>query len=81
MFFLLAPKWVKMRPTDAFYTVHPRSQARAPSSELGWLWKGFLDRRGKKRLLLFSPRLTCTRFSSFIFLELDFPERAPSKAD
>lgn len=27
MFFLLAPKWVKMRPTDAYYTVHPRSQA------------------------------------------------------
>ena len=29
MFFLLAPKWVKMRPTDAYYTVHPRSQARS----------------------------------------------------
>ncbi|CAJ1392024.1 unnamed protein product [Effrenium voratum] len=29
MFFLLAPKWVKMRPTDAFYTVHPRSQGSA----------------------------------------------------
>jgi len=29
MFFLLAPKWVKMRPTDAYYTVHPRSQGSA----------------------------------------------------
>jgi hypothetical protein len=28
-FFLLAPKWVKMRPTDAYYTVHPRSQGSA----------------------------------------------------
>lgn len=25
-FFLLAPKWVKMRATDAYYTAHPRSQ-------------------------------------------------------
>eukprot|EP00746_Dinoflagellata_sp_MGD_P165764 gnl/MRDRNA2_/MRDRNA2_95230_c0_seq1.p1 gnl/MRDRNA2_/MRDRNA2_95230_c0~~gnl/MRDRNA2_/MRDRNA2_95230_c0_seq1.p1 ORF type:complete len:470 (+),score=84.39 gnl/MRDRNA2_/MRDRNA2_95230_c0_seq1:80-1489(+) len=24
IFFLLAPKWVRMRPTDAYYTVHPR---------------------------------------------------------
>lgn len=24
--FLLTPKWVHMRPTDAFYTVHPRSK-------------------------------------------------------
>jgi len=29
MFFLLAPKWVRMRPTDAYYTVHPRSQGSA----------------------------------------------------
>lgn len=29
MFFLLAPKWVKMRPTDAYYTVHPRAQGSA----------------------------------------------------
>jgi len=29
MFFLMAPKWVKMRPTDAYYTVHPRSQGSA----------------------------------------------------
>merc|ERR1712100_694365 len=29
MFFLLSPKWVKMRPTDAYYTVHPRSQGSA----------------------------------------------------
>merc|ERR1719506_1513459 len=28
-FFLMAPKWVKMRPTDAYYTVHPRSQGSA----------------------------------------------------
>merc|ERR1719267_170036 len=28
-FFLLMPKWVKMRPTDAYYTVHPRSQGSA----------------------------------------------------
>jgi len=26
MFFLLSPKWVKMRATDAYYTVHPRAQ-------------------------------------------------------
>jgi len=26
IFFLLMPKWVRMRPTDAYYTVHPRSQ-------------------------------------------------------
>merc|ERR1712166_1322622 len=25
-FFLLAPKWVRMRSTDAHYTVHPRAQ-------------------------------------------------------
>merc|ERR1711988_358000 len=25
-FFLLSPKWVKMRATDAYYTVHPRAQ-------------------------------------------------------
>jgi hypothetical protein len=24
MFFLFCPKWVRMRPTDAYYTVHPR---------------------------------------------------------
>merc|ERR1711924_543548 len=24
IFFLMAPKWVKMRPTDAFYTVYPQ---------------------------------------------------------
>jgi len=29
MFFLLMPKWVRMRPTDAYYTVHPRSQGSA----------------------------------------------------
>merc|ERR1711971_545137 len=29
MFFLLMPKWVRMRPTDAHYTVHPRSQGSA----------------------------------------------------
>lgn len=29
MFFLLAPKWVRMRATDAYYTVHPRSQGSA----------------------------------------------------
>merc|ERR1712232_1450972 len=29
MFFLLAPKWVRMRPTDAYYTVHPRSRGSA----------------------------------------------------
>lgn len=28
-FFLMMPKWVKMRPTDAYYTVHPRSQGSA----------------------------------------------------
>merc|ERR1712048_623228 len=28
-FFLLMPKWVRMRPTDAYYTVHPRSQGSA----------------------------------------------------
>merc|ERR1712232_364696 len=28
-FFLMTPKWVKMRPTDAYYTVHPRSQGSA----------------------------------------------------
>jgi hypothetical protein len=28
-FFLMMPKWVKMRPTDAFYTVHPRSEGSA----------------------------------------------------
>jgi len=26
MFFLLSPKWVRMRNTDAFYTRHPRAQ-------------------------------------------------------
>merc|ERR1719171_626998 len=26
IFFLLTPKWVRMRPTDAYYTVHPRAQ-------------------------------------------------------
>jgi hypothetical protein len=25
IFFLLTPKWVRMRPTDAYYTVHPRA--------------------------------------------------------
>jgi hypothetical protein len=29
MFFLMMPKWVRMRPTDAYYTVHPRSQGSA----------------------------------------------------
>eukprot|EP00927_Polykrikos_kofoidii_P070859 TRINITY_DN67237_c0_g1_i1.p1 TRINITY_DN67237_c0_g1~~TRINITY_DN67237_c0_g1_i1.p1 ORF type:complete len:465 (+),score=43.45 TRINITY_DN67237_c0_g1_i1:160-1554(+) len=29
MFFLLTPKWVRMRPTDAYYTFHPRSQGSA----------------------------------------------------
>lgn len=29
MFFLLMPKWVRMRPTDAYYTVHPRSKGSA----------------------------------------------------
>lgn len=29
MFFLLMPKWVRMRPTDAYYTVHPRSEGSA----------------------------------------------------
>jgi len=29
IFFLLTPKWVRMRPTDAYYTVHPRSQGSA----------------------------------------------------
>lgn len=29
MFFLLVPKWVRMRPTDAYYTVHPRSEGSA----------------------------------------------------
>lgn len=29
MFFLLMPKWVRMRPTDAYYTVHPRAQGSA----------------------------------------------------
>jgi len=29
MFFLFMPKWVHMRPTDAFYTVRPRSQGSA----------------------------------------------------
>eukprot|EP00747_Dinoflagellata_sp_TGD_P162785 gnl/TRDRNA2_/TRDRNA2_180766_c0_seq1.p1 gnl/TRDRNA2_/TRDRNA2_180766_c0~~gnl/TRDRNA2_/TRDRNA2_180766_c0_seq1.p1 ORF type:complete len:432 (-),score=84.78 gnl/TRDRNA2_/TRDRNA2_180766_c0_seq1:214-1509(-) len=28
-FFLLMPKWVRMRSTDAYYTVHPRSQGSA----------------------------------------------------
>merc|ERR1712139_360422 len=28
-FFLMSPKWVKMRATDAYYTVHPRSQGAA----------------------------------------------------
>jgi len=28
-FFLMMPKWVKMRATDAYYTVHPRSQGSA----------------------------------------------------
>jgi len=26
MFFLLMPKWVRMRPTDAYYTINPQSQ-------------------------------------------------------
>eukprot|EP00929_Paragymnodinium_shiwhaense_P054668 TRINITY_DN27410_c0_g1_i1.p1 TRINITY_DN27410_c0_g1~~TRINITY_DN27410_c0_g1_i1.p1 ORF type:complete len:506 (+),score=122.74 TRINITY_DN27410_c0_g1_i1:131-1648(+) len=29
MFFLLAPRWVRMLPTDAFYTVHPRYEGSA----------------------------------------------------
>merc|ERR1712232_14827 len=28
-FFLMTPKWVKMRPTDAYYTVHPRAEGTA----------------------------------------------------
>mmetsp|Transcript_128659 Transcript_128659/g.223042 ORF Transcript_128659/g.223042 Transcript_128659/m.223042 type:complete len:430 (-) Transcript_128659:66-1355(-) len=28
-FFLLMPKWVRMRPTDAHYTVHPRANGSA----------------------------------------------------
>merc|ERR1712072_1491948 len=28
-FFLMMPKWVRMRPTDAYYTVHPRFQGSA----------------------------------------------------
>merc|ERR1712187_524054 len=29
MFYLFSPKWVRMRPTDAYYTTHPRSQGSA----------------------------------------------------
>lgn len=29
IFFLLMPKWVRMRPTDAYYTIYPRSQGSA----------------------------------------------------
>jgi len=29
IFYLLTPKWVRMRPTDAYYTTHPRSQGSA----------------------------------------------------
>eukprot|EP00928_Gymnodinium_smaydae_P063517 TRINITY_DN47070_c0_g1_i1.p1 TRINITY_DN47070_c0_g1~~TRINITY_DN47070_c0_g1_i1.p1 ORF type:complete len:434 (-),score=86.29 TRINITY_DN47070_c0_g1_i1:43-1344(-) len=29
IFYLLVPKWVRMRPTDAFYTAHPRSRGSA----------------------------------------------------
>jgi len=29
MFFLLMPRWVRMRPTDAYYTVHPRTNGSA----------------------------------------------------
>lgn len=29
MFFLFMPKWVRMRPTDAYYTVHPREEGSA----------------------------------------------------
>lgn len=29
IFYILTPKWVRMRPTDAFYTTHPRSQGSA----------------------------------------------------
>jgi len=29
MFYILTPKWVRMRPTDSYYTTHPRSQGSA----------------------------------------------------
>merc|ERR1719146_591612 len=29
IFFLLTPQWVRMRPTDAYYTVHPRQEGSA----------------------------------------------------
>merc|ERR1719195_558810 len=29
IFFLLCPKWVRMRPTDAYYTVRPRHEGSA----------------------------------------------------
>lgn len=29
IFYLLTPKWVHMRPTDAYYTTHPRSKGSA----------------------------------------------------
>jgi hypothetical protein len=49
LFFLMAPKWVRMRPTDAYYTVHPRSEgsafrmSTAGSSVLLSLGSSFLD--------------------------------------
>merc|ERR1719213_1296795 len=36
VFFLLAPKWVRMRPTDAYYTVHGCEHASTfPMSAVG----------------------------------------------
>merc|ERR1719333_1957911 len=29
IFFLLMPKWVRMRPTDAYYTLNPRAEGSA----------------------------------------------------
>lgn len=62
MFFLLAPKWVKMRPMDAYYTVHPRSQgsafrmSNAGSSVLLSLGSSVLDTHDTPRKKEASPR-------------------------
>lgn len=77
MFFLLAPKWVKMRPTDAYYTVHPRSQgsafrmSNAGSSVLLSLGSSVLDTHDTPRKKEASPRASGRAFE---------PTRTPQQA-
>lgn len=82
MFFLLAPKWVKMRPTDAYYTVHPRSQgsafrmSNAGSSVLLSLGSSVLDSHDTPRKKDNSPRALNSSQSGRAFE----PTRTPQQA-